>query len=237
MLSLAQLSPSLFDVTLVTDDGQHIQAHKIILSAGSHFFSDIFLKSNHGNMLIYLKGISSAELAPVLGFLYNGDAFIAQENLNQFIKTGKDLQVKGLEEEFTDIGENVLEEPNKNHVKEETASKPSAVSEEGFETTEPVTNLDHAADYSALEISYENIESTTQNELDLQLQEMVEKNDGVWRCKTCEKTSSKRGLIQRHAETHIKEMIQTCYVCSKTFGTRVGLRVHKHRHHKALSSA
>ena len=27
----------LFDVTLVTDDGQHIQAHKIILSAGSHF--------------------------------------------------------------------------------------------------------------------------------------------------------------------------------------------------------
>ena len=42
----------LFDVTLVTDDGQHIQAHKIILSAGSHFFSDIFLKSNQTNMLI-----------------------------------------------------------------------------------------------------------------------------------------------------------------------------------------
>ena len=43
----------LFDVTLVTDDGQHIQAHKIILSAGSNFFSNIFLKSNHANMLIY----------------------------------------------------------------------------------------------------------------------------------------------------------------------------------------
>ena len=26
----------LFDVTLVTDDGQHIQAHKVILSAGSN---------------------------------------------------------------------------------------------------------------------------------------------------------------------------------------------------------
>ena len=34
----------LFDVTLVTDDGKHIQAHKIILSAGSHFFNNIFLK-------------------------------------------------------------------------------------------------------------------------------------------------------------------------------------------------
>ena len=49
----------LFDVTLATDDGHHIQAHKVILSAGSHFFSDIFQKSNHTNMLVYLKGISS----------------------------------------------------------------------------------------------------------------------------------------------------------------------------------
>ena len=49
----------LFDVTLVTDDGQHIQGHKLILSAGSHFFGDIFLKSNQTNMLIYLKGINA----------------------------------------------------------------------------------------------------------------------------------------------------------------------------------
>jgi hypothetical protein len=33
-----------FDVTLATDDGQQIQAHKIILSAGSKFFNEI-LKS------------------------------------------------------------------------------------------------------------------------------------------------------------------------------------------------
>ena len=42
----------LFDVTLATDDGQHIQAHKMILSAGSDFFSDIFIKTNHNNLLI-----------------------------------------------------------------------------------------------------------------------------------------------------------------------------------------
>ena len=55
-----------FDVTLATDDGQYIQAHKIILSAGSHFFSDIFMKSNHRNMLVYLKGIRSDKLKPVI---------------------------------------------------------------------------------------------------------------------------------------------------------------------------
>ena len=44
----------LFDVTLATDDGEHIQAHKIILSAGSIFFrnickyADIFEGSKEG---------------------------------------------------------------------------------------------------------------------------------------------------------------------------------------------
>ena len=40
----------MLDVTLVTDDGQHILAHKIILSAGSQFFNTIFVKSNQTNV-------------------------------------------------------------------------------------------------------------------------------------------------------------------------------------------
>jgi len=86
----------LFDVTLVTDDGQHIQAHKIILSAGSIFFSDIFMKSNNSNMLVYLKGICSDTLEPVIDFIYNGEPFTTQEKLKEFIEAGKELQVKGL---------------------------------------------------------------------------------------------------------------------------------------------
>merc|ERR1712179_437533 len=87
----------LFDVTLVTDDGQHIQAHKIILSAGSNFFSDIFLKTNQTNMVIYLKGINSVQLENILDFIYNGEASIEQDELKKFLETGKELQVKGFE--------------------------------------------------------------------------------------------------------------------------------------------
>ena len=87
----------LFDVTLVTDDGQHIQAHKIILSAGSHFFSDIFLKNNQTNMLIYLKGINSVHLKHLLDFIYNGEASVGQDELKEFIETGKEMRVKGFE--------------------------------------------------------------------------------------------------------------------------------------------
>merc|ERR1719370_2544913 len=77
----------LFDVTLVTDDGHRIQAHKIILSAGSHFFSDIFLKSNQTNMLVYLKGINSVQLKDILDFIYNGEASVGQEELTEFLET------------------------------------------------------------------------------------------------------------------------------------------------------
>merc|ERR1719209_2409583 len=101
----------LFDVTLVTDDGQHIQAHKIILSAGSNFFSDIFTKSNHSNMLVYLKGISSGKLEPIIDFIYNGEVFITQEQLKVFIDAGKELLVKGLEGEMTGMEENTNENP------------------------------------------------------------------------------------------------------------------------------
>ena len=82
----------LFDVTLVSGDGQQIQSHKIILAAGSIFFNDIFMKSNHNNMLIYLKGISSAQLEPIIDFMYRGEAFITQDELKQFLETGKECR-------------------------------------------------------------------------------------------------------------------------------------------------
>ena len=103
---------NLFDVTLVTDDGQYIQAHKIILAAGSHFFNDIFMKSNHSDMLVYLKGISSDKIEHVIDFIYNGETFLAQEDLNAFIETGEELKIKGLEGELTGSVENMDEQQN-----------------------------------------------------------------------------------------------------------------------------
>merc|ERR1719186_2057738 len=86
-----------FDVSLATDDGHQIEAHKIILSAGSQFFSDILRKTKHTSPFIYLKGIKGVELALVVDFLYNGEVYIAQEELNTFLEAAQELQVKGLQ--------------------------------------------------------------------------------------------------------------------------------------------
>jgi NAD(P)H-nitrite reductase large subunit len=96
----------LFDVTLATDDGHQIQAHKMILSTGSLFFSDIFMRTDHKNMLIYMKGINKVELEQVADFLYNGEVFMAQEELNKFLETAKGLQVKGLQSDTHNMNDN-----------------------------------------------------------------------------------------------------------------------------------
>ena len=86
-----------FDVTIATDDGFLIKAHKIVLMAGSNFFTDVFMQTNHSDICVYLKGIQRVELEYVIDFLYNGEAYIAQEELNKFLEIAQELQVKGLQ--------------------------------------------------------------------------------------------------------------------------------------------
>merc|ERR1719245_2696902 len=96
----------MFDVTLATEDGQQIQAHRIILSAGSNFFSDIFLNSHQSNIFVYLKGIRIAQLENLIDFIYSGEAYITQEELKLFLEAGKELQVKGLQGELQGVQDN-----------------------------------------------------------------------------------------------------------------------------------
>jgi len=83
------------DVTLACENEQ-IQAHKVILSAGSTFFRNILRRNKHQNPLLYLKGVKYRDLQYVLSFMYQGEVDVAQDELNSFLATAEDLEVKGL---------------------------------------------------------------------------------------------------------------------------------------------
>ena len=90
----------LFDMTLACED-DHLQAHKVILSACSSFFRNILKRTkNHQNLLLYLKGVSAKEMESVLNFMYHGEVSVAQNDLNSFLQVAEDLQVKGTFENF-----------------------------------------------------------------------------------------------------------------------------------------
>ena len=54
------------DVTLVFEDGQQIEAHKVILVAASPFFKKILQMSKHPHPLIYLRGFQSKHVKQIL---------------------------------------------------------------------------------------------------------------------------------------------------------------------------
>jgi hypothetical protein len=84
------------DVTLACEDGQQVEAHKVILAASSPFFQDLLRRNKHPHPLIYMRGMKADVLVAVVDFLYYGEANIYQENLDVFLAIAEELKLKGL---------------------------------------------------------------------------------------------------------------------------------------------
>ena len=204
-----------FDVTLASDDDYQIQAHKIILSAGSQFLNNILGKAKHPNPFIYLKGIKRVELENIVEFLYNGEVSVPQVELNTFLETAQELQVKGLQSflDFQNI-QNLEKKDWDDQIKLAVESK-SDIKEE---LSNPSGN--------DVEVQLKDDPGVTDTELDSQIQNMLERSEGLWKCRVCAKTFKDRCTIKRHAETHIEGVTHTCHFCNKTSSTRRTLRDH-----------
>ena len=86
------------DVTLVCDDQVKFKAHKFILKSCSPVFESILSETNDSKSVVYLRGVNQLELDPILNFIYSGQASFYQERMKDFLKTGKDLQIKEIKE-------------------------------------------------------------------------------------------------------------------------------------------
>ena len=86
------------DVTLVCEDGQQIEAHKVVLASSSPFFGKLLKKNKHPHPLVFMKGFKFDDLSAIVDFLYFGEANVYQENLDNFLTHAEELQLKGLRE-------------------------------------------------------------------------------------------------------------------------------------------
>ena len=83
------------DVTIVCEDHRQVKGHKVILSSGSKFFKEIFLKNPHPNPLIYLK-LTYDHLDAILRFIYLGQCEVEQSDIDNFLAIAQDLLIAGL---------------------------------------------------------------------------------------------------------------------------------------------
>merc|ERR1712126_723835 len=115
------------DVTLVCDDQVKFKAHKFVLKACSPVFESILQETNELKTVVYLRGVNELELKPILEFIYCGQASFYQERMKEFLKVGKDLQVKEIEEvpeadENKVVEENIEGDTHQEIIDEETYS-------------------------------------------------------------------------------------------------------------------
>ena len=87
------------DVTLACEDGQQVDAHKVVLTTSSPFFQALLKQNQHPHPLIFMRNISSENLGAIMDFLYLGKANLGEESLESFLNTASELQIKGLAEE------------------------------------------------------------------------------------------------------------------------------------------
>ena len=93
------------DVTLACEDGQQIEAHKVILAASSPFFQNLLKRNKHPHPLICMRGIKFENLSAIVDFLYCGEANVYQENLDSFLAIAEELKLKGLMGQTEDVEE------------------------------------------------------------------------------------------------------------------------------------
>ena len=108
-LSSMLTSGEFTDVTIACDDDQ-IKAHKVVLSAASEVFQNIFRRNQHKHPLLYFFGVTKQQMEAVLDFIYSGDTKVPMEELDTFLNIAKSLQIKGLVGSNSDQDNSTLEE-------------------------------------------------------------------------------------------------------------------------------
>ena len=62
--------------------------------------------------------------------------------------------------------------------------------------------------------------SITPEDMEINIDNLYHKTDGVWACKTCGFTNVRRSNIKRHVEIHIDGLLYTCDFCHKEFRSK-----------------
>ena len=206
----------LTDVTLACEDGEQVEAHKVILAASSPFFMEIFKRNKHPHPLIYMRALNSEDLLAIVEFIYFGEAKVFQNNLNSFLSLAEELHLKGLTENdsFGKDKEPQIETApphinmplKKEH--QDTSSCEKRESGSPGDTSVAVTN---------------NLFSTDLQDLDEKIKSMMTKTDVrsdksgkcIATCNICGKQALIGNMPSHIEANHITGVSHACDICGK----------------------
>ena len=84
------------DITLISEDLQDFQVHRVVLSSCSNLLRDILFKLPGNYPSLFFKGIQGREMKAILEFIYQGKTSVSQDKLDAFMEASETLKLKGL---------------------------------------------------------------------------------------------------------------------------------------------
>lgn len=229
------------DVTLVSEDSQKLEVHKMILSAASPWFMNLLLKEKYPHSIMYMRGLKFKDLLAIIDFIYHGEVKIVQDQLKDFLSLAEELQLKGLvpsndsdQESNKTVTEPLVKiKDQQESLKAELETKIEVfdnTNETALEELLPNNDLVTTEDLMDYSINGADKISFTTNiaELDEKINSLaLRAEDGLWSCSCCGKTFKQKRDLSRHIESlHIEGVEHPCSNCGKIFRSRLNVQRH-----------
>ena len=233
-----RMDSDLVDITLVCEDGQQVEAHKVILAMSSPFFRNLFKKNKHPHPLIYMRGLKADDLVALIDFLYFGEANIYEENMETFMKIAEDLNLQGFtKEDVITKQTKVFSKKHSSTVQMNTQNNKTETVVQNYEKgLENYFVKDNSIGNMVLpthnNVSYSNIQ-----DLDLKVRSlMVRGANNFFVCQCCEKEGISPTIRDHIESNHIDSISIPCNLCDKLFSSRASLRNHSRKHKQKLDN-
>ena len=224
------------DVTLICNDQQEIKAHKFILSSCSSRFKSIIDSSFRSNdpyiacgiiddniidnvPYMNLKETNMQELESILQFIYLGEAEVYQENIEEFLKVAKILNIKGLEDDSNEEVESCIEESKKDVELIEDEIK--------REVDNDIENQDKSN-------SPKKPKKSKKPKTNKVSQFIKRENDFQWSCSVCEKVLTTKSGLQFHIQSDHHGIKNPCPKCDYQASTTSNLNRHIKAKHEGV---
>ena len=217
-----------FDITIVGDDFKHVTAHKLVLSASSEYFKEVFSNSKkyfQSHALICLEGLNQSDLNNILDFIYHGEIQIYQHDLDRFLGIAERLKLEGLIGGEQQPGENdkTIDSLDKNI---KTPQNNFLVSRNKNKLIKDVVKKENPV------ITVQSSDIQSLEELDQKVEESYTKvAPGCFVCNHCDKSFKASSHIKDHVEMHFEGLSFPCTICDTSLRSRASLRMHNNTMH------
>ena len=216
-------SKDLTDVTLVFDDQNQLEAHKMILCSWSPVFRSMLTKNPHSHPMIFLKGMSYHNVNSILEFLYMGEVTIPKDSVDEFLSDAEDLQISQFLLDSTEVNRvrDVCRKENTSKISQFLIDSSDSTFSAGMErelTGKKVKLFQEDKTGDVLEGTIVELVDNTR--------ETVRSIPGHTEIMT-KKSRSRREKMYKSSSRY------TCEDCSCSYNTRNGLWYHRRSKHQA----